>query len=130
MLSVQDTFFLEHVGITLRRILCNILDIDIIWLFWTYQVIAAIAGVAYLLDRGGKFRKSFAHRGDHILSMHPVLFYYCIGRFIFYFSLQLISVCANEQCLLSGWILYDKYHILHVSVHQFVSVNSVSISLL
>lgn len=31
------------------------------------------------------------------------------------------------QCLLSGWILYSKYHILHVGVHQFVLVNSVSI---
>jgi hypothetical protein len=53
--------------------------------FLSSQVIGTIAGVAYLLDRDGKLRNSFTKNGDHILSKHPVLFYYCLGKFFFYF---------------------------------------------
>lgn len=59
--------------------------------------------MAYLLDRGGKFRNSFAHHGDHILSVHPVVFYYCVGMFIFHFSLQLIWECADDA-VLAEWL--------------------------
>ncbi|CAL4948781.1 unnamed protein product [Urochloa decumbens] len=53
---------------------------DVFLVFLAIQAaIATIAGVAYLLDRHGKFRNSFAHGGDHILSKHQVLFYYCVG---------------------------------------------------
>uniref|UniRef100_K3XRN4 RING-CH-type domain-containing protein n=1 Tax=Setaria italica TaxID=4555 RepID=K3XRN4_SETIT len=37
-----------------------------------------------LITRGGKFRNSFAHHGDHILSVHPVVFYYCVGVVAFF----------------------------------------------
>ena len=69
------------------------------------QVIGTIAGVTYLLDRDrdGKFRNRFADSGDHILSKHPVLFYYCVGKFIF--------------C----WVAWN------VGLHRFVLVNSVSL---
>ncbi|CAL4955761.1 unnamed protein product [Urochloa decumbens] len=58
---------------------------DVFLVFLAIQAaIATIAGVAYLLDRHGKFRNSFAHGGDHILSKHQVLFYYCVGVVVFF----------------------------------------------
>ncbi|OEL17557.1 hypothetical protein BAE44_0021426 [Dichanthelium oligosanthes] len=59
--------------------------------FLPSQAIAAIAGVAYLLDRDGKFRNRFANDGDHILSQHPVLFYYCVGVVRFF---ALVGLCG------------------------------------
>ncbi|CAO2176752.1 unnamed protein product [Urochloa humidicola] len=65
---------------------------DVILVFLAIQAaIATIAGVAYLLDRHGKFRNRFAHDGDHILSKHPILFYYCVG-------------CGGVLC--TGWTLW------------------------
>ena len=78
------------------------MDISFVF-FLPSQVIGTIAGVAYLLDRDGKFRNRFADSGDHLLSKHPVLFYYCVGKFIF--------------C----WVAWN------VGLHRFVLVNSVSL---
>ena len=74
------------------------MDISFVF-FLPSQVIGTIAGVAYLLDRDGKFRNRFADSGDHLLSKHPVLFYYCVGKFVFYFRLQFRLVG-----LLMGWV--------------------------
>ncbi|KAG2599020.1 hypothetical protein PVAP13_5KG408100 [Panicum virgatum] len=65
---------------------------DVFLVFLAIQaVIGTIAGVAYLLDRDGKFRNRFADSGDHLLSKHPVLFYYCVGVVVFF---ALIGLCG------------------------------------
>lgn len=46
------------------------------------QVIAAMGGFAYFMDKDGAFRKSFSDGWDRILSKHPIPFYYCIGKFL------------------------------------------------
>ncbi|CAO2165507.1 unnamed protein product [Urochloa humidicola] len=76
---------------------------DVILVFLAIQAaIAAIAGVTYLLDRHGKFRNSFAHDGDHILSTHPVLFYYCVGVVVFFvligLCVLLLHCLSSEDC--------------------------------
>ncbi|CAO2203991.1 unnamed protein product [Urochloa humidicola] len=75
---------------------------DVLLVFLAIQAaIATIAGVAYLLDRHGKFRNSFAHGGDHILSMNPVLFYYCVGVVVLF---ALIGLCGLLlHCLSSDY---------------------------
>ncbi|CAO2179248.1 unnamed protein product [Urochloa humidicola] len=75
---------------------------DVVLVFLAIQAaIATIAGVAYLLDRHGKFRNSFARDGDHILSKHPVLFYYCVGVVVFF---ALVGLCGLLlHCLSSDY---------------------------
>jgi hypothetical protein len=46
-----------------------------------FQVIAAMGGFAYLMDKDGAFRNSFSESWDRILSKHPIPFYYIIGKF-------------------------------------------------
>lgn len=46
----------------------------------TFQVIAAMGGFAYFMDKDGAFRNSFSDGWDRILSKHPIPFYYCIGK--------------------------------------------------
>jgi len=53
-------------------------DAYLIWFSLPFQVIVAIAGVAFLLDRDGKFRNRFT---DWMLSKHPLPFYYCVGTY-------------------------------------------------
>jgi hypothetical protein len=60
---------------------------DVFLVFLAVQtVIAAIGGMAYLLDKDGQFRNSFSDGWEHILSNHPVPFYYCVGMQFFSFS--------------------------------------------
>ncbi|TVU04112.1 hypothetical protein EJB05_50324, partial [Eragrostis curvula] len=57
---------------------------DILLVFLAIQAsIAALGGFAYLLDKDGKFRNSFADSSD-FPSKHPVPFYYCIGVLVFF----------------------------------------------
>ena len=46
------------------------------------QLIAAIGGYAYIMDKDGAFRNSFSDGWDRILSKHPIPFYYCIGKLL------------------------------------------------
>lgn len=43
------------------------------------QAIAAMGGIAYIIDRNGDFRNSFSDGWDRVLSKHPIPFYYCLG---------------------------------------------------
>ncbi|RLM93357.1 uncharacterized protein C2845_PM08G17880 [Panicum miliaceum] len=64
---------------------CRIcLDSDLILLNALCKAVAAIGGVAYWLDKGGHFRNRFADGWFHILSKHPVPFYYCVGVVVFF----------------------------------------------
>lgn len=54
-----------------------------------FQVIAAIGGFAYIMDKDGNFRNSFDDGWDRILSRHPIPFYYCIGKL----------TCVHWSCL-------------------------------
>ncbi|RVW47495.1 hypothetical protein CK203_086523 [Vitis vinifera] len=45
-----------------------------------FQVIGAMGGFAYIMDKDGAFRNSFSDGWDRILSRHPIPFYYCIGK--------------------------------------------------
>lgn len=54
-----------------------------------FQVIAAMAGFAYVMDKDGAFRNSFSAGWDRILSKHPIPFYYCIGKLM---SLNNVSI--------------------------------------
>jgi len=58
---------------------------DILLVFLAIQIaIAAIGGGAYWLDKCGHFRNRFAGGWIHILSQHPVPFYYCVGVVVFF----------------------------------------------
>lgn len=47
------------------------------------QLIAAMGGYAYIMDKDGAFRNSFSDGWDRVLSKHPIPFYYCIGKLLF-----------------------------------------------
>lgn len=47
------------------------------------QLIAAMGGYVYIMDKDGSFRNSFSDGWDRILSKHPIPFYYCIGKLLF-----------------------------------------------
>ena len=50
--------------------------------FFFLQLIAAMGGYAYIMDKDGAFRNSFNDGWDRILSKHPIPFYYCIGKLL------------------------------------------------
>lgn len=62
------------------------------------QVIAAIGGFAYFMDKDGTFRNSFSDGWDRILSKHPIPFYYCIGKF-YDFGSQSIFILLGLEVL-------------------------------
>ncbi|TVU04107.1 hypothetical protein EJB05_50319 [Eragrostis curvula] len=79
---------------------------DILLVFLAIQAsIAALGGFAYLLDKDGKFRNSFADSSD-FPSKHPVPFYYCIGVLVFFVLVGIIGsilhccTCSssNDDC--------------------------------
>ncbi|XP_020687647.1 uncharacterized protein LOC110103309 isoform X2 [Dendrobium catenatum] len=86
------------------------------------KVIALLSGFAYFLDRNGNFRNSFTDGWDHILSKHPIPFYYCLGVLIFlvllgFFGLILhcSSFGSNDPCMAGcrnccyGWGILDCF---------------------
>ncbi|KAL6842804.1 hypothetical protein ACP4OV_027648 [Aristida adscensionis] len=97
---------------------------DVLLVFLAIQAlaIAAIGGMAYLLDKNGKFRDSFSDDWDRILSKHPVPFYYCVGVVVFFVLVGffgLIVHCSsfnnNDPCLAGcrnccyGWGILDCF---------------------
>ncbi|TVU34413.1 hypothetical protein EJB05_16245 [Eragrostis curvula] len=57
---------------------------DILLVFLAIQAsIAAIGCLAYLLDKDGQFKNSFAD-WSHYLSKHAIPFYYCVGAVVFF----------------------------------------------
>ncbi|XP_062214853.1 uncharacterized protein LOC133915635 [Phragmites australis] len=96
---------------------------DVLLVFLAIQAaIAAIGGMAYLLDKDGKFRNSFADDWDQFLSKHPVPFYYCVGVMVFFVLVGffgLIVHCSsfnnNDPCLAGcrnccyGWGILDCF---------------------
>ncbi|KAL6614937.1 hypothetical protein ACP70R_037207 [Stipagrostis hirtigluma subsp. patula] len=96
---------------------------DVVLVFLAIQAaIAAIGGMAYFLDRNGKFRESFSDDWDRILSKHPVPFYYCVGVVVFFVLVGffgLIVHCSsfnnNDPCLAGcrnccyGWGILDCF---------------------
>ncbi|KAL3839851.1 hypothetical protein ACJIZ3_024442 [Penstemon smallii] len=78
---------------------------DVFLVFMAVQtVIAAIGGFAYVMDKDGTFRKALS-AWDHILSTHPIPFYYCLGVLGFLVLLGFLGLvmhCAlntNDQRL-------------------------------
>ena len=66
--------------------------------FALFQAIAAIGGMAYLLDKDGNFRNRFSDDWEQFLSKRPVPFYYCVGMcFLLELHLQLLQRL--------GWLL-------------------------
>jgi len=60
--------------------------------FALFQAIAAIGGMAYLLDKDGNFRNRFSDDWEQFLSKRPVPFYYCVGMcFLLELHLQLLQ---------------------------------------
>ncbi|KAH7848920.1 hypothetical protein Vadar_010264 [Vaccinium darrowii] len=59
------------------------------------QVIAAMAGFAYVMDNDGIFRKTFNDSWDRILSKHPMPFYYCIGVLSFFVLLGFFGLILH-----------------------------------
>ncbi|KAG2590033.1 E3 ubiquitin-protein ligase MARCHF1-like [Panicum virgatum] len=80
---------------------------DVILVFLVMQAaIAAIGGMAYLLDKNGNFRNRFSDDWERFLSKHPVPFYYSVGVVVFFvlvgfFGLivHLSSFNNNDPCL-------------------------------
>jgi len=80
---------------------------DVILVFLVMQAaIAAIGGMAYLLDKNGNFRNRFSNDWERFLSKHPVPFYYSVGVVVFFvlvgfFGLivHLSSFNNNDPCL-------------------------------
>lgn len=66
---------------------------DVFLIFAAIQaVIVSFAGVAFLLDRDGKFRNRFA---DWMLSKHPLPFYYCVGVVLFFALVGLVGLLSH-----------------------------------
>nr|CAB3477589.1 unnamed protein product [Digitaria exilis] len=94
---------------------------DVILVFLVIQAaIAAIGGMAYLLDKDGSFRNRFSDDWERFLSKHPVPFYYCVGVVVFFvlvgffgLILHLSSFNNNDPCLAGcrnccyGWGLVE-----------------------
>eukprot|EP00249_Psilotum_nudum_P019756 c27405_g1_i3 orf=324-977(+) len=56
---------------------------DVILVFLAVQItIAALGGVAYVMDVNGQFRNSFTDDWDRVPSKYPVPFYYCLAIMI------------------------------------------------
>jgi len=79
---------------------------DVCFSFALFQAIAAIGGMAYLLDKNGNFRNRFSDDWERFLSKHPVPFYYSVGVVVFFvlvgfFGLivHLSSFNNNDPCL-------------------------------
>ncbi|XP_058112476.1 uncharacterized protein LOC131255694 isoform X2 [Magnolia sinica] len=86
------------------------------------KAVAAMGGFAYFMDKNGNFRNSFSDGWDHILSKHPIPFYYCIGVLAFFVLLGffgLILHCSslnnNDPCAAGcrnccyGWGILDCF---------------------
>ncbi|XP_058074590.1 uncharacterized protein LOC131223263 isoform X3 [Magnolia sinica] len=86
------------------------------------KAIAAMGGFAYFMDKNGNFRNSFSDGWDHILSKHPIPFYYCVGVLIFFVLLGffgLILHCSSfnhtDPCMAGcrnccyGWGILDCF---------------------
>ncbi|MQM20349.1 hypothetical protein Taro_053367, partial [Colocasia esculenta] len=96
---------------------------DVLLVFLAVQtVIAAMGGIAYIMDRNGNFRNSFSDSWDRILSKHPIPFYYCIGVLIFFvltgffgLILHCSSFSNNDPCMAGcrnccyGWGILDCF---------------------
>ncbi|XP_066309091.1 uncharacterized protein [Miscanthus floridulus] len=66
---------------------------DVFLIFLAIQaVIVAIAGVAFLSDKDGKFRNRFT---DWMLSKHPLPFYYCVGVVVFFALVGLFGLLLH-----------------------------------
>lgn len=66
------------------------------------QVIAAMGGFAYVMDKDGAFRKSFSDGWDRILSNHPIPFYYCVGVLAFFVLLGFFGLILHCSSLNSN----------------------------
>eukprot|EP00249_Psilotum_nudum_P019754 c27405_g1_i1 orf=324-1163(+) len=84
--------------------------------------IAALGGVAYVMDVNGQFRNSFTDDWDRVPSKYPVPFYYCLGVFMFFVILGisgLVVHCSsasnNDPCMAGcrhccyGWGILDCF---------------------
>ncbi|CAO2170608.1 unnamed protein product [Urochloa humidicola] len=94
---------------------------DVILVFLVIQAaIAAIDGIAYLLDKDGNFRNRFSDDWERFLSKHPVPFYYSVGVVVFFvlvgfFGLIVHTTSFNNEdpCLAGcrncfyGWGIVD-----------------------
>ncbi|KAG5564583.1 hypothetical protein RHGRI_000687 [Rhododendron griersonianum] len=73
---------------------------DVFLVFVAVQtVIAAMGGIAYLMDNDGDFRNSFNDSWDRILSKHPIPFYYCIGVLAFFVLLGFFGLILHCSSL-------------------------------
>ncbi|GAA0144029.1 hypothetical protein LIER_04576 [Lithospermum erythrorhizon] len=69
---------------------------DVFLVFISVQtVIAAMAVIAYLMDKDGNFRNSFDDSWDGLLSKHPIPFYYCIGVLCFFMFLGFFGLILH-----------------------------------
>ncbi|CAA7403135.1 unnamed protein product [Spirodela intermedia] len=96
---------------------------DVLLVFLAVQTaIAAMGGIAYVMDRSGDFRNSFSDGWDRVLSKHPIPFYYCLGVLIFFvftgffgLILHCSSVSSNDPCMAGcrnccyGWGILDCF---------------------
>lgn len=69
---------------------------DVITIFLVIQAaIAAIGGLAYVLDKDGNFRNKFSDDWDRFLSKHPVPFYYCVGVVFFFVLVGFLGLIVH-----------------------------------
>uniref|UniRef100_A0A1D1YQ54 E3 ubiquitin-protein ligase MARCH2 n=2 Tax=Anthurium amnicola TaxID=1678845 RepID=A0A1D1YQ54_9ARAE len=96
---------------------------DVLLVFLAVQTaIAAMGGIAYIMDRNGNFRNSFSDGWDRVLSKHPIPFYYCLGVLVFFvlmgffgLILHCSSINNNDPCMAGcrnccyGWGILDCF---------------------
>ncbi|CAN1216567.1 hypothetical protein LINPERPRIM_LOCUS661 [Linum perenne] len=76
---------------------------DVLLVFLAIQtMIAAMGGIAFLMDKDGEFRNSFSDGWDRILSKHPIPFYYCIGVMAFFVLLGFFGLILHCSTLNSS----------------------------
>ncbi|CAN0900863.1 hypothetical protein LINGRAHAP2_LOCUS21072 [Linum grandiflorum] len=76
---------------------------DVLLVFLAIQtMIAAMGGIAFLMDKDGAFRNSFSDGWDRILSKHPIPFYYCIGVMAFFVLLGFFGLILHCSTLNSS----------------------------
>ncbi|KAJ0550902.1 putative Zinc finger, RING-CH-type [Helianthus annuus] len=81
---------------------------DVFLVFLVVQTaIGLMGGLAYIVDKDGSFRTSINDNWEHILSMHPIPFYHCIGVLFFFvligfFGLLLHCSSFNNDPRMAG----------------------------
>lgn len=85
-----------------------------------FQVIAAMGGFAYIMDKDGAFRNSFSGGWDKILSKHPIPFYYCIGKWallqLFLYLFNLPVWIKDPICTMLRNVFILLYAMLNINV--------------